>query len=142
MIFALRIGWYVWRMPGLDRRTLPDFLERAARVRSGRSVEIGRIQRWRRRWLRVPGLRNRNTCYMRALVLFRFFDAATSGAEMRFHLGAEPPRRERDVPHGHAWVTLDGREVEPMPAEVRERVRELYCFPAVEEAGRIGASVA
>ncbi len=75
------------------------------------------------------GAEGRDTCYVRAVVLFRFLEGGEGS--LRFHLGTEPPRSEGDVPHGHAWVTLEGRELEALPMEIRERVMELYAYPPV-----------
>ncbi len=131
MRLAMRMGWFLWRMPGLNEHSLPGFLGRIAGDTKGRSAKVGRIKRWRTRWLRVPGLRGRDTCYTRAVVMFRFLQA--DGA-VRFHLGTEDPRFAGDCVHGHAWVTVDGRELEPLPDPIRQRVRELYAFPPAERA--------
>src|SRR5271154_4111880 len=131
---ALEVGWFLWRMPGLNEESLPIFLEKIARERAGRCAKTRRIARWRRRWLRLPGLKSRNTCYTRALVMFRFLEFEDGRGVLRFHLGTEPPRGVGDVPHGHAWVTVDGRELEPLPAEIRGRLRELYVYPPLVPA--------
>ena len=86
-----------------------------------------RIARLRRLVLRVPGLRARNTCYMRALTMYRFLDAGD--ATVRFHVGVE----ERDDPavrlHGHAWVSVDGVVIEEGPLAVGRPMREVDVDP-------------
>ena len=128
----LRIGIYIWRLPRfLERQPLDVFLAGqggGTRVR-GRDVgaAVNRIVRIRRCWLWLGPWKKRNTCYTRALVLFRYLDPR--GGLLRFHLGTEPSRTAGANIHGHAWVSLDGRVLEPLPREIAERIHELYVFP-------------
>lgn len=136
MPLALKMGLFIWRLAvPMERQGLGEFLgelNRAGRPRC-EDLERGmaRIARLRRRWLRLPGFRRRDTCYTRALVMFRFLDAGTG--VLRIHLGTEPPREAGGNVHGHAWVTLDGRVLEPLPEEIMRRVAVLYEFPPAEE---------
>ena len=128
----IQVGIFIWRLPqALERQPLDAFLAGqggGTRVR-GRDVgaAVNRIVRIRRRWLRLGPWKKRNTCYTRALVLFRYLDPR--GGDLRFHLGTEPSRATDSPIHGHAWVSLDGRVVEPLPQEIAGRVCELYVFP-------------
>ena len=128
----LQIGIFIWRLPGaLERQPLQVFLAgqgAGSRVR-GRDVgaAVNRIIRIRRRWLRLGPWKRRNTCYTRALVMYRFLDAR--GGDLRFHLGTEPARSAGANIHGHAWVSLDGRILEPLPVEIVGRVSTLYAYP-------------
>jgi len=128
----MQIGTFIWRLPqALERQPLDTFLaelDGGARV-LGKNVgaAVNRIVRIRRRWLRLGPWKKRNTCYTRALVLFRYLDP--QGGELRFHLGTEPSRAAGANIHGHAWVSLDGRVLEPLPEEIAGRVCELYVFP-------------
>jgi hypothetical protein len=132
MLLWLQIGVFIWRLPRiLERQPLDLFLaeqRRKTRVR-GRDVgaAVNRIGRIRRRWLRLGPWKRRNTCYTRALVLFRYLDP--HGGQLQFHLGTEPSRAAGANIHGHAWVSLDGRVLEPLPGEIAGRVQELYVFP-------------
>ena len=137
MPLALEMGLFIWRLAlPMERQGLAEFLGEMARARRSRCRDVAsgvaRIARLRRRWLRWPGLRSRNTCYTRALVLFRFLDPGTG--LLRIHLGTEPPRAPGENVHGHAWVSLDGRVLEPLPVEVAQRVVPLYVFPPEKTA--------
>ena len=70
-----------------------------------------RIARLRSAWLALPRLRRRNTCYVRALTLYRFLDAG--GRDVGLHVGIE--RHQTDRLRGHAWITVDGQMLEGPP---------------------------
>jgi len=119
------MGWFVARLPRTvekaNVRELLNDLATAPRPRDSdgrRSAE--RIARLRQPWLRLPGLRSHDTCYVRALTLYRFLDAA--GADARLRIGAEWFDRPGGVLRGHAWVTLDGAVLEG-PPEVDDHSR-------------------
>jgi hypothetical protein len=122
-----RIGWFVLRLPDdVERSHLGEFLDRiksAPRPASRSPHESAeRIVRLRQPWLRVPVLRSRDTCYVRALTLYRFLDARDHDA--RLHVGAEWHDRPGGVLHGHAWVTLDGQILEgPPEADAHDRLQ-------------------
>lgn len=120
------VGHFVVRAPArLARTALPAFLQRLT-LQPGRTVDVARVNRLTRRWLRLPGLRARDTCYLRSLVLFRFLDPA--GGDLRLHLGVDEPRSPGERLHGHAWVSLDGRPVNPPESLGQGRLREIYWF--------------
>jgi hypothetical protein len=127
LAWLVRIGWFVLRLPGdVERNHLEGFLsrlERAPRPRA-RDPRSGaeRVARLRQPWLRVPGLRSRDTCYVRALTLYRFLDAA--GHDVQLRIGVEWFDRVGGVLRGHAWVTLDGQVLEgPPEADAHERLQ-------------------
>lgn len=118
-LLALRIALFVLRLPGdLGRSDVPTFLRRlrgAPRTRTARvDAAVERIRRVSRAVLSLPRLWHRNTCYVRALIFYRFLDAGDR--ELRLHLGIEQRGPERAL-HGHAWLTL-GDEVLEAPDDV------------------------
>ena len=136
---ALQMGLFIWRLSvPLERQGLAEFLGELARGRRPPCGDVdravARLARLRRRWLRLPGFRRRDTCYTRALVLFRFLDPGRGA--LRIHLGTEPPRAPGGNVHGHAWVSLDGRILEPLPEAVAQRVLPLYVSPPETTPGQ------
>jgi hypothetical protein len=116
VVLSAQIGWFVLRCPGrLARRGLADFLGDLGRGHRPPASDVDegreRIARLRAAWLDLPVLRRRNTCYVRALTLYRFLDAG--GHDVGVHVGVERGRADRL--HGHAWVTVDGRLLEGPP---------------------------
>lgn len=133
---ALQLAYFIWRVPGqLERMPLPKLLEalRAAPRPTSISTEAGveRVNRLSRPWFRLPPLRNRNTCYVRALMFYRFLDP--QAAPMQIHFLVEPGRQPGERLRGHAWVTIGQTLIEPPPAEVVARTRRIYVYP---EAGK------
>ena len=127
MVVMGRVGWFVLRLPvDVERSHLGEFLDRLATAprpaakTPQQSAE--RIVRLRQPFLRVPGLRSRDTCYVRALTLYRFLDA--HGHDVGLHVGAEWHDKPGGVLHGHAWVTLDGQILEgPPEADAHDRLQ-------------------
>jgi hypothetical protein len=82
----------------------------------------GRILRIRQAWLRMPFLRNRDSCYLRSLTLYRFLDVGDE--PMHVYFGVE----ERDDPsvrrRAHVWISVGGRTYEG-PPEGAGRLREI-----------------
>jgi hypothetical protein len=118
LIWLIRIGWFVTRLPGdVERTHLADFLARLrSRARPSApnpTTAVERVVRLRSPWLHLPWLRAHDTCYVRALTLYRFVDAP--GRELRLRVGAEWFDQPGGVLRGHAWVTLDGATVEEPP---------------------------
>ena len=116
--WLVRIGWFVLRLPTeVERHHLETFLqaiEQSPRLAAPTSrAGAERIARLRRPWLRVPGLRSRDTCYVRALTLYRFLDRGEHDVQLR--VGVEWHDRPGGVLRGHAWVTLDGAVLEGRP---------------------------
>jgi glycosyltransferase involved in cell wall biosynthesis len=124
---SLSIGRFVWSIPAdLDRADLPSVLAQLDRARLPRSGGIERITRLLQPWLRLRPLRGRDTCYVRALSLYRFLDAGSD--ELRIHLGVETRPAGQRL-RGHAWITLNGEAV-GAPEPVRTgAVREIYSHP-------------
>lgn len=122
----LAVGHFILRAPArMSRSELPAFLARvAAPPRAG--ADAARITRLTRRWLRLPSLRSRDTCYLRSLVLFRFLDS--NGADLCLHFGVDEPRETDDRLHGHAWVSLNGIPLNPPDSLAEGRLREIYRF--------------
>jgi len=133
VVLALRIGYFLLTVPGaLERTALPSLLERlgtSARPRA-RDVAAGveRITRLRQACLRLPMFRARDTCYTRALSLYRFLDAGDN--ELRIHFGIEPGAHPNDRLRGHAWVMVNQEMVEGLDLPHQRRVREIYRHPS------------
>ena len=122
----LAVGHFILRAPArMARMELPVFLARlAAQPRDG--SDFSRVDRLTRRWLRLPVLRSRDTCYLRSLVLFRFVEA--NGSALCLHFGVDEPRDTDARLHGHAWVSLDGQALNPPGTLVEGRLKEIYRF--------------
>jgi hypothetical protein len=122
----LAVGHFIARAPArLARTELPVFLARvAAQPRDG--AGFSRIARLTRRWLRLPALRSRNTCYLRSLVLFRFVNP--NGGDLALHFGVDEPRETNGRLHGHAWVSLNGQALNPPETLAAGRLKEIYRF--------------
>jgi hypothetical protein len=125
IIWCLRIGWFLVRLaPTVERTHLRDFLDHLARAPRPPASDVHssaeRIARLRQPWLRLPGLRSHDTCYVRAMTLYRFLDASDHDARLR--VGAEWFDRPGGVLRGHAWVTVDDEVLEG-PPEVDDHSR-------------------
>jgi len=89
VILTLRIGMFIWRLPHqLRHHPLPDLLDA---VRAGSRPHVSdiatgmeRIIRLRTPWLRQHRLGSHNTCYVRALSLYRFLDAGDHDFRIHF----------------------------------------------------------
>ena len=128
VLLALRVGWFLVHAPAdLEGHDLRAFLNRLREARRPRATDVGqgmqRIVRVRRAWLSLPLLRRRDTCYLRALILYRFLDGG--GRQVLLHLGVEPPRAPGERLRGHAWVTVDGELLEGPPDADLARVVEV-----------------
>lgn len=133
LVWVWRIGWFVARLPGdVERMHLSEFL---ARTRSGSRptainsrVAVERVVRLRSAWLHLPWLRGHDTCYVRALTLYRFVDAPDS--DLRLHVGAEWFDQPGGVLRGHAWVTVDGETLEqPIGVDDHDRLQLIELLP-------------
>jgi len=128
----LRMGCFLWTAPvRLGRSDLPAFLARLGAARRPRAHDVGagvaRIARLRQALLRLPTLRGSNTCYVRALTLYRFLDPGDR--QLRIHFGVEPGADPEDRLAGHAWITVDDEVIEPPDPLLQGRVHEIYCYP-------------
>ncbi len=133
VLLCLRIGYFLCVLPRrLERLPLPEILRRigASGRRAGATAnpidaDVERVARLRQAWLNLPRLAARNTCYVRAITLFRFLDG---GGKLCIHIGVEPGVAADDRLRGHAWVTHQGRLLEPPEPVVAGRVKELYVY--------------
>jgi len=131
VLLCLRIGCFLCALPyRLERSPLPDILRQVAAGRRRAAVDpvdagVERIARLRQAWLNLPMLAARNTCYVRAITLFRFLDG---GGKLCIHIGVEPGVAPDDRLRGHAWVTHRGRLLEPPEPVLAGRVKELYVY--------------
>jgi hypothetical protein len=130
IVLAVRIAWFVNRLPGdLARRDVATFLRdlrrpNAARRNVGRDVyaEARHIRRIAMAVLSLPRYWQRNTCYVRALVIYHFL--AATDHDVVLHLGIEQRGPEREL-HGHAWLTLDGALLEAPDDVLLSSLREV-----------------
>ncbi len=133
VILGIQIGLFILKAPTLlKRRELSEFLQS---LREPQRKGVGPIRsdmesvvRLRSRWLRLPVFGSHNTCYVRALTLFRFLDAP--GKRVLIHFGIEQRDDRAERLRGHAWVTVDGEVVEGPQAEITGRLVEIPISPA------------
>jgi hypothetical protein len=133
---ALQIGVFILALPHkLSRSDLPRLMDEIRySPRPKGSVDLERISRLRRPWLWLPILNARNTCYVRAMTLYRFLDPREG--DLRIHFAVEPGRNPEDRLRGHAWVTVDGEVLEEPVHVLAGRLREIYVHPPKEAQQR------
>lgn len=127
-----RIGLFIWLLPrAMKKSDLPDFLRKlrdAPRpMAADPSSGVARVARLRAPWFKLRPLAARNTCYTRAITLYRY--VGVSGGRLRIHFGIEPANTPGGPPRGHAWVTASGRILEPPDPVIAGRVKDIYVFP-------------
>jgi hypothetical protein len=130
VVLALRIGWFVRRLPDdLGRRDVTTFLQGLRRMHASRRkgtrdvhAEAAHIRRIAMAVLSLPRFWRWNTCYVRALVLYRFLPAADH--ELILHMGIEQRGPQREL-HGHAWLTLDDELLEAPDDVLLSSLREV-----------------
>ena len=132
ILFAVQIGLFIFRLPtAMQKQDLPSLLKKFQHATGPRFVDldagVARIVRLRQPWFRLPPLSARNTCYVRALTLFRFLNIRNK--DIKMHFGVEPPRTPGGHTRGHAWVTADGKMLEAPDPVVAGRVKEIYVYP-------------
>lgn len=130
--FSFQLAYFIWRVPAwLDRMTLPQLLQtlQSAPRPASSSVDasLERVQRLARPWFKVSFLRNRNTCYLRALMFYRFLDSQNES--LQIHFVVEPSRAPGARLHGHAWVSVGAVLIEPPLLEIVARAHRIYTFP-------------
>lgn len=131
--WLIRVGWFIARLPSdVGRSHLTELLARYASDPRPRAADpttaAEGVIRLRTPWLRLPGLRSRDTCYVRALTLYRFVDAG--GGDPQFRVGAEWFDRPGGVLRGHAWVTVDGQTIEaPLDGEEHLALQPISLTP-------------
>ncbi len=122
----LAVGHFILRAPArLARTELPVFLARVAAQPRG-DADFTRVSRIYRRWLRLPGLRSRNTCYFRSLLQFRFMNPGNR--DLCLHFGVDEATASETRQHGHAWVSLDGVAWNAPGSMAEGRLKEIYRF--------------
>lgn len=128
IVLLLRVGIFVARAPKLvEQYAVRDLLSTLRGMR-GKCADPQRIMRMRTYWLCRARYRSHDTCYIRALTLYRFLE--TNGEPIGLHLGIEH-REDRDARlHGHAWVSLGDRILEGPPAALEGRIREIHLRAA------------
>jgi len=119
----IAIGWFVATIPKRIERAsyVENLLEDLRRSRWPRASQerVARLRGW---WL-WKRFGDRNTCYVRALTMYRFLDVPR--AQLRLHMGIEAFDPAHDRLHGHAWVSVDGTIVEGPEPALAGRVREI-----------------
>jgi hypothetical protein len=126
---AARLGLFLWRAPHeLASRHLHDYLReleqqrrRVARTRP-RDAQLARIERIRQAWLRMPFFRTRDSCYLRSLTLYRFWNAGDE--PMHLHFGVEERTVARSRRHAHVWISVGAQTFEGPPPDAG-RLREV-----------------
>lgn len=131
VMLAVRIAWFVRRLPdALARRDVASFLQGLRKMNASRRkgrrrdvrAEAGHIRRIAMAVLSLPRFWRMNTCYVRALVIYRFLPAADH--DVLLHIGIEQ-RGERRELHGHAWLTLDDELLEAPDDVLLSSLREV-----------------
>jgi hypothetical protein len=130
--FTLQLAYFMWRVPAwLDRKTLPELLDALGTARRPAAPDtpksLERITRLSRPWFKLPPFRSRNTCYVRALMFYRFVDPHR--APLHIHFVVEPGRTQGARLRGHAWVTVGDQIIEPPLPDVLLRSRSIYTHP-------------
>lgn len=133
-LLLVEIGAFIVRLPAKVRRSdVPTFFRKlqAASRPKARSIEDGydRIARLRNACLAMPRLWRRDTCYIRALTLYRFLDPGAN--HVRVHFGIEQPQSQNERLRSHAWVSVDDRLFEAPDAVYERRIHEVPLEIAV-----------
>ncbi|HZQ09390.1 MAG TPA: lasso peptide biosynthesis protein [Anaerolineae bacterium] len=132
ILLSLQLGYFIWRVPAwLDRMPLPQLLQALQSAppppSSSFDASLERIQRLIRPWFKLPMFRNRNTCYLRSLLFYRFLDPHDKSK--RIHFVVEPSRAPGARLHGHAWVTIGDQLIEPPLPDILARTQSIYTYP-------------
>jgi hypothetical protein len=127
-LLFVQICTFIARLPELVRRTdVPTFFDRIAMAPrpKARSLEAGyrRVARLRDVALTMPRLWRRDTCYLRAVTLYRFLDSG--GHRVRVHFGVEQPPSPQERLRGHAWISVDEAVLEAPDAVRLRRIHEV-----------------
>jgi hypothetical protein len=133
-VLFVQMCTFMARLPAIVRRTdVPTFFERIATARrpKARSFDAGyrRVARLRDAALTMPRLWRRDTCYLRAVTLYRFLD--NGGHRVRVHFGVEQPPTPQERLRGHAWISVDDAIFEAPDAVRLRRVHEVPLHVAI-----------
>ena len=88
---------------------------------------LERLMRLSEPWLRLDFFKSRNTCYLRAMIIYRYLDSGD--LPISIHYVVEPPRTAGGRLHGHAWVKVDGEVLDVEDFTVVDRSREIFRHP-------------
>ncbi len=129
---TLRIGYFIWRVPSeLEITHLSGMLDQFRQAKRPHACDpdsgVERLMRLSEPWLRRSFFRARNTCYLRAMILYRYLDPGEK--DMSIHYVVEPPRNSGDRLHGHAWVTVAGEVLDVEDFSVVDRSSEIFRHP-------------
>jgi len=133
LVLMVQIGFFIWRIPAsLKKQNLKQFLEeihKSSRPKTDKFQDsVERIIRLRKPWLRLNKLKSYDTCYVRALTLFRFADA--QGEDIKLHFVAERKEKNKDRLKGHAWITIADKIIEePSLLSEQGKVKEIFSYP-------------
>jgi len=130
VVLAVRIAWFVRRLPdALAQRDVAAFLHGLRKMSASRRKAQGdvhadarRIRRIAMAVLSLPRFWRMNTCYVRALIIYRFLPAAEH--DVLLHIGIEQRGEQREL-HGHAWLTLDDELLEAPDNVLLSSLREV-----------------
>jgi glycosyltransferase involved in cell wall biosynthesis len=135
IVLAMRIGYFLWRAPyALARTHVHEYLSalerERRRKRDPRPLErqLALIERTRRLWLRMPFFRNRDSCYLRSLTLYRFLDVGEEPMHLHFAVEERDDARERR--RAHVWISVAGKTYEG-PPQTTARLREVTLSQAL-----------
>ena len=121
---ALHMATFIAVAPRLlAKGDLRDVLRRIRLKGRVARASYDRIRILRGICLRFGPLAKCNTCYVRALTLYRYLDAPDDVTEIHFGIECQRPGDARL--HGHAWVTVSGSILEGPPPALEGRVREI-----------------
>jgi hypothetical protein len=91
-------------------------------------ADRGRIAWFRGWWLERPFFRRFDTCYVRAVILYRFLRCKDE--DVGLHFGIETRENVQSRLRGHAWVTHRGTVIEAPPPVSDGRIREIALWRA------------
>ena len=124
LLLALQVALFIASAPKiLARRELGEFLQK---LRNGPflvSADRSSVVRIRGFWLSLPMFRSHNTCYVRALTLYRFISAPHQ--RVGIHFGIEQRNDPEERLRGHAWVSIDGETVEGPQDQITGKLTEM-----------------
>ncbi|MFN2449583.1 MAG: lasso peptide biosynthesis protein [Candidatus Baltobacteraceae bacterium] len=118
----VQVGWFIATAPNRMAKTELSSFVRTLREGALRRADRGTLSRMRAFWL-VRFFPRHNTCYIRAMTLYRFLQCDTG--RLRLHFGIEHRSNSRERLHGHAWVSHDGSVIEGPPIAFTGGVREI-----------------
>ncbi len=123
LLLCLHIAAFIVLAPRLiAAQDLRAFIKRLRHDRIPRAPQE-RIVRLRSFLLARRIFARADTCYVRALTLYRYLDAPS--ADLGVHFGVEHRVDGNERLRGHAWVSRNGSIIEGPPAAIEGRIREI-----------------